>query len=230
VLVARYENAGLPGITVEIFDMGSPEDAYGVFSYSRDREQQGIGGGYQFLGSLLCFWQSRYFVCVQAERLTDTTRPAIEQMARSVSAKLPLGDEPPALLKALPDEGLVANTRRFFHIHPSLNYHYFLAEQNLLQLDSTTNCVLARYEPGQTYLLVVEYDTVDIAKAARESLVSTYAPELSDQNVTKTEDGRFVGMRQNGNYMTIVLDAETEQQARDLVERTAVLISVMAAG
>ncbi|MCJ7628218.1 MAG: hypothetical protein MUO50_07495, partial [Longimicrobiales bacterium] len=45
VLVDRYERSGAQdqGVTVELFDMGNPEDAFGVFSYAREQEEAGIG-------------------------------------------------------------------------------------------------------------------------------------------------------------------------------------------
>ena len=38
VLVARYARDSGDEVTVELFDMGLTEDAYGVFSYARESE------------------------------------------------------------------------------------------------------------------------------------------------------------------------------------------------
>jgi len=56
---ALYGKGGEPQITVELFDMGTPDDAYGVFSYGREQEETGIGGGYELRSSVLSFWQNR---------------------------------------------------------------------------------------------------------------------------------------------------------------------------
>ena len=62
VFVYRYFKADEPEILVEIFDMGTDEDAYGVFSYSREEEKTGIGQSYELRGNLLCFWQDRFYI------------------------------------------------------------------------------------------------------------------------------------------------------------------------
>lgn len=45
VRVRRFEKSGQPSIIAELFDMGSSEDAYGVFSFERQDEDAGIGQG-----------------------------------------------------------------------------------------------------------------------------------------------------------------------------------------
>ncbi|NIN72217.1 MAG: hypothetical protein GTO46_09935, partial [Gemmatimonadetes bacterium] len=157
VVVAFYTSAQGPDITVELFDMGKPADAYGVFSYAREREETGIGGGYEQKGRVLCFWQERYYVCVAAEERTDDSDRALLDFARAISERLPPASDPPDLVTILPDEGLVAFSQRFFHLHQSLNYHYYLARENILKLSDETDAVLARYAPGSTYLLLVRY-------------------------------------------------------------------------
>ena len=41
--VFRYRCQDEPDLVLEIFDMGSPADAFGIFSYSRESETRGIG-------------------------------------------------------------------------------------------------------------------------------------------------------------------------------------------
>jgi len=43
VEVHRYARAEHPDVKVELFDMGSSEEAYGIFSHSREEETAGIG-------------------------------------------------------------------------------------------------------------------------------------------------------------------------------------------
>jgi hypothetical protein len=53
--VLRYEKASQPAITLEIFSMASPEDAYGLFSFESDDPKGNIGQGSEFGGGLLRF-------------------------------------------------------------------------------------------------------------------------------------------------------------------------------
>jgi hypothetical protein len=143
VVVVVYAGPQGPDITVELFDMGNPADAYGVFSYAREREETGIGGGYEQKGRVLCFWQDRYYVCVASEERTADSDRALLDISRAISDRLPAASDPPDLVAMLPGEGLVAFSERFFHLHQSLNYQYYLARANILELSTETDAVLA---------------------------------------------------------------------------------------
>jgi len=55
--VLKYEKTGQPAITLEIFRMAAPEDAYGIFSFENDDPRGSIGQGSEFGGGLLRFWK-----------------------------------------------------------------------------------------------------------------------------------------------------------------------------
>jgi len=219
VTVARFEKAEAPEISVEVFDMASDADAYGVFSHSRESEQEGIGQGYEFGGSLLCFWKSHYFVCVKSMRGTPESREAIEAVARAVDKNIESTGQKPDLLSYLPQENLKTESVRYFHTHPSLNYHYFLAEDNILNLDENTRAVLARYATGDLYLLCIEYADAEAAEAAGESFIENYLPEAAGTGGARTESGQWTAIDTKGRFVVISLDADSEDEAHNLVER-----------
>ena len=218
VSVWRFSKPDAPDITVEIFDMGSPEDAYGVFSYARESEESGIGGGYEQRGGVICFWQNRYYVCLAAYESTDDVRQAVPMLARSIAQQLPQSGSIPPLIGLLPHEGLIEHTQRFFHIHASLNYHYFLAEQNILKLSESTNAVLAVYEPGTTWLLCVEYPSAQEADQAYGSFVENYLPEAAETGVAMVDVDKWVCATKLGRYVIIALDAVSRESATELAD------------
>ena len=218
VTVWRFSKPDAPDITVEIFDMGSPEDAYGVFSYARESEESGIGGGYEQRGSVLCFWQNRYYVCVAAYESTDDTRQAVPMLARSIAQQLPQSGGIPRLIGLLPQEGLDEHTERFFHIHASLNYHYFLAEQNILRLNESTNAVLGVYEPGTTWLLCVEYPSAQEADQAYGSFVDNYLPDAAETGVAMVDVDKWVCASILGSYVVITFDAVSRDRSTMLTD------------
>jgi len=220
VAVAAYGNPDGPDITVELFDMGTSADAYGVFSYAREQEETGIGGGYELKGRVLCFWQDRYYVCVAADATPADSSSAIVEVARAISELLPVGAEPPNLVRKLPAEGLVPFSDRFFHVHQSLNYHYYLAQDNILNLGPETDAVLSRYRPGSTYLLVVRYESDRDAERALISFRQGYLPDAPADDIAATENGRFVASRQLGRHVVVVLDAMSESDAASLMQAT----------
>ncbi len=220
VRVAVYSAPGAPDITVEIFDMGNPADAYGVFSYAKESEESGLGGGYERKGRVLCFWQDRYYVCVASEERSDDSERALLEVARAISEKLPPASNPPELVALLPEEGRIAFSERFFHLHQSLNYNYYLARENILELGPETDAVLARYAPGSTYLLLVEYQNESVASAAASSFQRGYLPDSGDSQTLQTENGKFTAYEQRDRHLIVVLDAESETAARDLLQLT----------
>ena len=75
LLVARrFHKDGKPDIVVDAFDMGSSEDAFGVFTHDLDGESASIGQGSVYKAGLLSFWKDRYFLSVYAEEETAETK------------------------------------------------------------------------------------------------------------------------------------------------------------
>jgi hypothetical protein len=225
VSVFQFVQPDKPGITVEIFDMGSAEDAYGIFSHARESEESGIGQGYEYKGSLLCFWQGQYFACIQAEEETAQSKEAVFALAKAVDKKIPPSGGKPKLLACLPEEGLKPYTIRFFHTHTALNYHYFLANQNILNLSRDTRAVLAEYEPGSTYLLCIQYPSAQEANNGFDSFVDHYVPEAKAAGVAEIEKGKWVAVELENKYLTVVLDAPSEENAKRLVEACLQMLS-----
>ena len=121
VMVFRFAKPVQPGITVELFDMGSAEDAYGVFSHAREKQETGIGQDYQYQGGLLCFWQADFFACLLSEKASTETKDAIFALARRIEERLPRSGSRPELVGYLPEDGLIQQSTRFFHVPSSLN-------------------------------------------------------------------------------------------------------------
>jgi hypothetical protein len=218
VTVVPYTNPQGQTVTVELFDMGNPSDAYGVFSYAREREDSGIGGGYEHRGSVLCFWQNRFYVCVAFEPGTAGVDQELTDIAQAISAGLPTGSERPDLVRSLPTEGLVPFSERFFHLHQTLNYHYYVARENLLNLNVGTSAVLARYRPGGAYLLIVRYGNESVASGAWLSFRQGYLPDFESSRAVRTENGKFVSLQDYSRFVVVVFDAESAAQAERLVQ------------
>jgi hypothetical protein len=238
VVVNRYATPAGLGVTVEVFDMGNAEDAFGVFSYAREDEEEGIGAGFERKGSVLCFWQDRFYVCVAAEQRDEDPEAVLGEVARGVSGSLPAPGSRPALMSTLPEEGRIAYSDRFFHTHQSLNYQHYLARENVLQLTPETDAALARFQPGSTYLLVINYENEGDASAALSSFRAFLAQdsvtrggaaagESAESGVPETvanQDGSWASTSQRGSFVVAVLAATSEEVANEL--RAAALVNI----
>jgi hypothetical protein len=214
--IAEYEGPESQAVRVEVFDMGTPEDAFGVFSYAREQEDEGIGAGYERKGSILCFWQDRFYACVAAERVEGDPGSVLEEVAGALSESMPPGGEQPALVQALPPEGLVPFSDRFFHTHQSLNYHYYLVRENILNLTPETDAVLARYQPGPTYLLMIDYGDPSQAAAGATAFGQNFLPGSEAGVTVEVSEGKHAFLDRKDQFVVVVLDAPSGSAAEEL--------------
>jgi len=77
-----YTAPGQPDILLDLFDIGTSQDAYGVFSHSRETEDETFGQGSQYTAGLLLFWKDHYFVSILAHPETEASKKAIFRLAR----------------------------------------------------------------------------------------------------------------------------------------------------
>jgi len=216
----RFEREGKPALVVDLFDMGSSEDAFGVFTHDLDGEGQGVGQGSNYKGGLLSFWKDRWFVSVYAEEETAETRAAVLGLGRRIAASIPAEGRLPALLGLLPREGLQAGRVRAFHDHLVLRYHLPSFRENVLLLDQGTAVVLAPYgEPARgSQLLLVRYPGEGRAEEARRGFGRAFLAGDEERGVARTAEGRWTGARRSGSVLAVVLGAPSEGAARRLLD------------
>ena len=219
VLSRRYSRAGQPDIVVDLFDMKTSQNAFGVFSLSSETPDTAYGQGSQYTRGLLLFWKDKYFVSVLATPETEDARSAIGSLARSIEDAISAEGAAPAILSLLPAQSLSRETIRYFRHHIWQNAHYFISTENILHIDESTDAVLAKYgEPGSRYvLLLVKYENPEDARAGRAGFVEHYLPEASESPVARVEDGTWAGCRLVGAVLAVVLNAPTERAALDLI-------------
>jgi hypothetical protein len=222
----RFHKDGKPDIVVDFFDMGSPDDAFGVFTHDLDGEDAAIGQGSTYKAGLLSFWKDRYFGSVFAEEETAETKRLVLELGRRIAAAVPGEGAKPAVLAYLPLDGLGAGRVRFFHNHSVLNYHYFVADTNILLLDQKTDAVLADYggKGDRSRLLVVACADAVAAAKAGESFALAYLPEAREKGAVKTENGRWTAVRVHGKYVVIVFDMIAERAAADRLDAVVALM------
>jgi hypothetical protein len=119
-------------------------------------------------------------------------------------------------MTVLPSEGRVPFSDRFFHTHQSLNYHYYLVRENVLNLTPDTDVILARYQPGSTYLLVIRYESEGDAAAALSSFRAQIVPGSGAAETVARENGSFLSSSHEDRFVVVVLDAVSEGAADEL--------------
>ena len=217
--VLRVVKAAQPEITIEMFDMGTPGDAFGVFSHMREGDEAGVGEGSEYRKGLLCFWQGIYFFCIRSERETEEAKNIIFELAQIITDSYQPANTKPAILSILPEEHLNKNDLRFFNLPSSLNYHYFVAEDNLLSLNKETDAVLAKYGETYCYLLCIKYPKAGDAKKAYDNFLSGYLPADARLDIYQFEENKWFTSELLRNYIVIVFDAPSESFAKVLRQK-----------
>ena len=217
VAVQNYEKDGGQGLRLEIWQLATPADAYGLFTTFRAGTPVAVGNdGDADPGRRLDFWQERYLVRLFApQALPDAD---LETFARAVAGSLPGGGERPALLERLPQgiaspmESAPPGDAIFFRREISIQDYLWLGGQNILGLGPETDGVLARYGASQeggggatATLLLVHYPDVRAAQAAAEALQAGQIDTL-------------VLARAQGDLLGAVFGMVSEEEAHTLLD------------
>jgi hypothetical protein len=219
VFARRFVKQDAPEILLEIYDMTNAKDAFGIFSSERQDEEVGIGQDSEYGGGLLRFWKEKYFVSILAIGDEQIAKPAIFDLGKKVAGAIPLTGERPEILKYLPQENLIESRIRFFHTHTILNRQYYLASENILNLDRQTDCVFAPYQIGQnkSYLLVIQYPNQSQAETRYMSFLANYLPEALATGFAKLENGKWTMAKTTSQFLMIVFEATEKEWASDLI-------------
>ncbi len=219
--VRRFEKLSQPPLIVELYEMASSEDAYGVFSFEHQDEAVEIGQGSEFGGGLLRFWKGKYFVSVYAEGEEGEVESGILNMGKSVANSLPATGPEPKLMGFIPgkDFGLVDKSVRYLKSHVLLNQRFFIAHQNILNLSRKTEAVLAQYlrDKQNIQLLLIRYANLKEAGDAYQSFMKLYLPEVAGKDRLKTEDRKWTFARQRNEFVVLVFGSPTEADAETLL-------------
>lgn len=179
VVAQDYQDGDGRPLYAQVWQLATPADAFGIFSTIRSGTEVAVGAeGDSDPGRRLDFWQDRYMVRLFApQALPDASLMAL---AQSIARGLPTGGEPPALLDRLPTNGLSQSDTIFFREEISIQDHLWLGGQNLLNLGTGTEGILARYNLGGrvAMLLFIQYNDAESAAAARGALSASEASDL----------------------------------------------------
>jgi hypothetical protein len=217
----RFEKSGGPSIVVEVYEMGSPEDAYGVFTFEQQDPEAGIGQGSEFGGGLLRFWKGRNFVTIFGEEPGPDIEEAILVLGRRIAATITDSGNPPKILGYLPDKTLPFTKKDawFLRSHIHLNQRFFVARANILMLAPDVEAVLARYETknGRIHILLVRYPNPEKAGEAHASFKKAYMPDAGKADWVKAENGKWTSIGRLNSFVIVVFDAGDESAAISLV-------------
>lgn len=219
-LSRRYINPNGPPIILDIFDMGSSEDAYGVFTHDTDGEVMDVGQDARYRPGWLSFWKHRFFVSIFMEEETTAAEKAVKELGRAVAAQIPTKGSRPSILLLLPQEGLESESIHYMHHPIVLNYHFYLADENILNISSRTDAVLASYhrEGQKALLLLVLYPKTENAVKSLSGFLKHYLPDADKTGAALLENGKCAAVRLKNRLLAVVLEADSRELSESLLK------------
>jgi len=211
--------AGESDVVADVFELASPDDAYGMFTHDRDGEPAGIGNDSLVRYGWLSFWKGPYFVSVVAEGDTERSRAAVLELGRTIAAALPAGGQIPPIVLALPARHLDRRSVRFLRHAQILNTHVFVSDENVFALAPDTAAALGAYTRGadRGYLLLVDYPGAERAGAAADSARRAWLGGATGDVPVPLKDKSWAAMRVDLRRLTAVLGATSAGFARELL-------------
>lgn len=218
-LARTYSKAGSPGVLLDVFDMATSADAFGVFTHDTDGEAIAIGQDARWRTGWLSFWKDRFFVSITVQEENAQAFEAAKELGRQVALRIPRVGSRPKLLSHLPPQGLQTDRIRFLHHPIVLNYHFYLSDENILDLSPQTDAVLATYQNANTSarLLLVQYPDANTARKAAENIRRHYLPDADAEGISRLENGKWASSRLKNLMLIVVLEASSRKSAADLV-------------
>ncbi len=216
--VVRFGKTGRPRVQAELYSMGSPEDAFGVFSLERQDPEAGVGQGSEFGGGMLRFWKGPWFVSIFSEGEGRDADEAVLDLGRAVASAIKETGNPPELLRYLPEP--VPAEARFLRSHVLLNQRFFISNKNILQLQNDVKAVIAPYAvpQGKAYLLLVQYPLQARAVSAYRTFDSEYMTDTRKEGLMVTGEGKWTRAERYADSIIIVFNAPSEAEAERLVK------------
>ncbi|NIS60355.1 MAG: hypothetical protein GTO13_06565 [Proteobacteria bacterium] len=240
-------------ILVELYFMETSDDAFGLLSLDWGGESISFGSSGAntsnkslpswtralYGAGLLRIWSDNLYARVMAFRETPDSRQAVLALGQAITANRKNPPEP-ELLEILPlniDSSWKLRKDRlsFFRSYLVLNSIYYLSEENILDLDLSTEAITAPYEhislPSdrkRIQFLIVKYKSRERARKALNHFHDIYLPEYKKEfaadsataypSLFKLEDG-WLAYKLFSKYIAIVFECPDQESAKIIIQK-----------
>jgi len=224
--VQEYAKSGRPGIVVEIYEMDSAEDAFGLFSYDRKGEPASVGNESLYGLNVLRFWKGKVFVRLSLEKETPEAKKAVFALADKIAAVLPKEGMKPKIAVCFPSIDLFPNSLHYFHKQVALNAFLYFGDENILELNAKTEAAIAQFVPdGQKVrALICLYPGPEDARRAFRAVLAKFFGGAADKGTTivkKMDKDRYGSARLMERLIIFISDAKDRKTGEVLADRIA---------
>lgn len=207
-------------IVLDIFEMGSGDGAFGVWTHDRSGELVDVGQDGVLKHGWLSAWKSRFFISVYAERVTPAAKAAMLEIGRNVAVAIQHSSMRPPMLDVLPAEGLDPESVHYIQDAVILRSHLPLDVDNRLGIDGGTRVVLGDYERalGSARVIVVQYANPALAEGSVASLATALGvPRPEGKALSESLTTGWIVASSSGSHLAAVVEAASEELGSTLL-------------
>ena len=219
LLSRTYVRDNFPEIRADIFVMDSAPDAYGVFTHSREKEDNAFGQGSQIMEGAVIFWKSNHYVTLMSYPETPEVKSGLLHLAGYIDDQIREEGHLPEIVTTLPAEGLNRNSIVYFHHYTWQNSRFFLSNDDILRIGKNRDCAIAMYEENSPfYLLAVEYPDEKAVSEAITGLAD--AMKIREENLVTWHHANlnWCGYREKDNRLFLICKASSEKEAASFLK------------
>ena len=188
-----------PYILLEIFDMGTAENAFGIFSVSSYPlpKFEWVGCKAILSGRNLRFWKGKYFIQIEGYAIATGIRKAMIELAQITAKHIKDPPQKIKLLDLLPTQ-YIRGSEKLFTTNWALHQINKTIPETFPQLIEGAIGVLAQYNIADSknttepyYVFAIRFPNFDAA----QSVFTQYRNDLMSENVpfvTDTENGAIL--------------------------------------
>jgi hypothetical protein len=211
-------------VTLEIYRMDSPADAFGIFSIRRAGNEDvshAIRAPHWISGGQASLVKGDYFINIHAQGLSDEE---IRALVASVSARISAPVTLPAPLSWLPHDDLIRGSERYIRGALAAAEESPLLDRKFWGFDEGTRAVSGRYQPSGAKLVIVRLSKetaglTEMVLALFREYLDAVAPD--DEFVLgKNAAGRSFVFRHKARWAYLVLGGADPESARLLIRRS----------
>jgi len=193
---------GKDSATIDIYDMGSKLNAFGVFQAKRDRQASSLnlGAASTVSDDYVAFHKDRFYVEIQALIIDKQLKSVIATIASNVAEHLPGDNTLPQELAYFPEEGRIVGSERY--IRGGVLGHAFL-EQGIVcdyQIEGKqATAFIAMLPSDQAAVKAVEHHRSFLEKSGQKPLPldglgehAFASEEPYHKKIVETQSGPFV--------------------------------------
>jgi hypothetical protein len=210
-------------IKIDLFDMGSSYNAYGIFVHGREEVDNFISPDIvsEYASGLLTFWKAKYYVSILAYPETEEKKSIVKTLAGNIAEQIQGKSEKPDIISMLSEKGLEKSSVCYFRHFTWMNKFTFILDDNYLNFDSNTHAVTAKYnftenEKKSSILIVIQYTDSDAADTAYQRFLKNVLPD-AEEGFKKLKDSKWAGCKQDDNIITIAWNASDKETAEALI-------------